>query len=783
MPLFRKKTAFSPEVVTYIRNHRVATTSRNLGNSWLMLHVKKYLDTKRTYLQALQLNVAQLDPAYEFSAIDASRNYDGVKDISAKLINVVWIYLMNQGGLAGFARYMKSLASEATTNISWDATHSFAEKGKTIINNQRIAAMKSLSVIVCNRNYIQSAIFTHSHRNVELEVQFEAFAKRLDILQIKRVDSYGRNLYGRNIIEKVGTDYTEKYGGMIKRIFPKSAHAQDVFHWLCRFHLGIVDGVRNPFHHEVVVALSIAWRESKTRTDIINNFEALYKKYQVKGSVWNTLAKDIFSRQMQRVHNGWMDKGGDSANTSRVENKFRHIERVQSTFTCSLQLFESLGLAKIDSMNRNNGMKLEDPLIKQTYGYSDIVYANQVQLLEKSIFHYKASEICVMPEDVDSGEEFGVVSQHTQRRNVPREEEDDPLVDEYDDEAVDYIPQAIANDYLDQCELESLGLDSSKRNEPEVFDSPVDNRYKPIEELIEKLLPENRLAERDNNAYQTPPLTPSMQWLNDRSKLAPEVFAVGEGMVYHLFMKLRRHGKWRSSGATNFRAAELTWKQEVDAYHARAPNEPRLPEYDHTALRNKCIEIEKNLPVYLSFWQGLHADGIEVHVNKEGEDCVVIDKVQYWLAQDLREEVMPTPANRKGKIDVCKRCNLRKTGGSGHGVRTCIDGVLVSTDKDIVRYPQPEDLFLSSDGCLNPERFRWLLSHSAHNSPNDSETRNFAIFAKHILTRDGAIDHVKLASLKINIADPEVMDKHHELLRGRKLRNERTLKKARFDLI
>jgi hypothetical protein len=309
-----------------------------------MLHVKAYLDCKALYLTSLTFDNIQYDPAFEFSKIDTSRAYDGVSDISAKSVSSIWTYLMRKGCLDGFARYMKSLISSETTNISWDATHSFAEKGKTVVNNQRIAAMKSLSIIVCNRNYIQSAIFTLSHRNVELQRQFEGFARRLELMNVSRVDGYRRRLVGKDIIAKVGTDYVEKYAGMIKQVFPKASHPQDVFHWLCRFHLAIRDSFRNPYHQEVVVGLSIAWRQSTTRVSIIANFEALYKKYQEKGGIWNALARAIFDRQLVRVSSGWMDKEGDTANTSRVENKFRHIETVQATFVCGLQLFESLML-------------------------------------------------------------------------------------------------------------------------------------------------------------------------------------------------------------------------------------------------------------------------------------------------------------------------------------------------------------------------------------------------------------------------------------------------------
>jgi len=668
-----------------------------------MLHVKRYLDYKRTYLETLGVQRTPLDSAYEFSTIDQKRGYEGAKTINAEMITTVWTYIMDNGGLEGFSQYMKSLATDKITNISWDATHSFAEKGKTTIANQKIATMKSLSVIVCNQNYIQSAIFTLSHRNVELSAQFEAFARHLDALKLARRDGYGRLLHGRHIVEKVGTDYTEKYGGMIKKVFPQCSQAQDVYHWLTRFYLGIQNGRINPYHAEVVASLSIAWRQSRTRDDIIGNFEALYTKYHHKGGIWNQLAKDIFDRQMQRVRAGWLDKDGDSANTSRVENKFRHIERVQATFSCSLQVFESLGLAKIDMMNRNNGRKRGDKLIIQTYCYSDVIYSNKIQCLEKRLFTYKSDDIATLPNIIDHQEEFGVVTQSGNQRQVCREEPDseDMIVEEYDDEAADYLPQAIANDFLEQCELESLGLDASKRNQPELDALPQDNRFVPITQLLANVMPTlpSNAPQLPLEPYRPPPQTRTMTWFERRCNLPAEYFLVGQGIVYHLFMKLGRLHKWRSAaGETNFNAAELTWKHEIDAHHAKNPEGDRLPEYDSNTLRTKCIKVEKMLPKYLMFWQELATEGVEIYVNKEEEDCDVQKKIRYWTEQDLRENVPLTSACRKGKTDTCKRCNLRKVAGSGHSPRTCIDGALILLDTDVVRFPQPTDLFITKDG-------------------------------------------------------------------------------------
>jgi len=244
--------------------------------------------------------------------------------------------------------------------------------------------------------------------------------------------------------------------------------------------------------------------------------------------------------------------------------------------------------------------------------------------------------------------------------------------------------------------------------------------------------------------------------------------------------KINFNEKWRSApNDTNFRAAELSWRKEIDAYHARFPDEQRLPLYDAATLRNKCLEIEKNLPKYLMFWEKLDAEGVETHENREGVECNVKKKIKYWKAQDLRESILLTPASSRGKIDICKRCNMQKVHGSGHGTRTCTDGVLISANNDIIRFPQHTDLFITREGLLDQDRFIWLLQHGENNPLHDTETMHFAILARNILNADGTLNHLRLAELKIGLASAEAKESHIVWRKAQTDRTERERKRAR----
>jgi hypothetical protein len=390
-----------------------------------------------------------------------------------------------------------------------------------------------------------------------------------------------------------------------------------------------------------------------------------------------------------------------------------------------------------------------------------------------------------MNEEIHSGEEFGVINQVVNQMGVSRDEEndDDFLDNELDDEVADYLPQAIANDYLEQCELESLGLDSSKRNDPETTAniSPIDSPPNTPPNSSSNINARPRSPSPPPSPLLTANKTPTAVWLQSRLNVPAECFVVGNGDKFHLFMKLRRKHKWRSkASATNFRAAELTWKQEIDMRAAQFPTEDPWPAYDWCTLRNKVLHIERMLPVYLEFWEGLSRDNIEVWVNSNGEECIVSKKIEYWRQQDLRDEISSTPASSKGKIDICKRCNMRKVTGSGHGTKTCTDGVLVSTSTEIVRYPQPSGLFISKEGRLNPAHLYHLLSISRSNPINDTETSNLSHFARHILLPNYTLDLVALANLQISIADQACIQEHISWQKSQKSRQERLQKKARI---
>lgn len=125
-----------------------------------------------------------------------------------------------------------------------------------------------------------------------------------------------------------------------------------------------------------------------------------------------------------------------------------------------------------------------------------------------------------------------------------------------------------------------------------------------------------------------------------------------------------------------------------------------------------------------------------------------------------REEIDETPANKRGKKDVCSRCNTEKTSGSGHPVKVCLDGVPIKTDTALVPYPQPVDLFVGQQGRLNMATFNMRM-HTLPDAPdNDTISRNFAIFANYIIGEENTINMHRLAFIGICMASEEDLTMH-----------------------
>jgi len=180
------------------------------------------------------------------------QGYRGLKKVPDSAVNSVWLYLISNYLIENANIYMRTIYSSDTSTLAFDATHRFAEKGKIInSNNQRISPMKSLLVVVDNRSYIVAHAFTTDQGNAQIKEVLEGIAKRMDIAKVCRTKADGTVLKGSELIERIGSDYVEKYQNMTRSVFKDSIHQQDRFHFQQLLHYAVCNSSANPQYKAV----------------------------------------------------------------------------------------------------------------------------------------------------------------------------------------------------------------------------------------------------------------------------------------------------------------------------------------------------------------------------------------------------------------------------------------------------------------------------------------------------------------------------------------------------
>jgi len=673
-----------------------------------------------------------------FSKIDDKLKWNGVDKISDDHVKLVWEYLLEDYMLEHFSAYMRSLYSDNVRTLAWDSQHPLAAKAKTVVAlNKRISIMKSISAIVDSNNYIASICMTVTHSNDEIKQQMEGLARRYNCSPMSRKDERGEVLRGAELVEVFGSDYVEKYSPMVLTIFRKARAFQDVFHWQQLLFDAILNGVKNPLHSQVRGKIAQAYKKSVSKEDLVTLMEGVYDYYANAGNVWNAAARDIFDRQLERVRKGYLESGQYSADTSRVENVFKYLNRIQNSFSCGLQTFVGLLLASVDQTNRNNALRLHDPFAMAVYGYQDFVWADGIQGIEAQCFPTEI--IPRMNSPMESGGQFGICHYRPERFSVNGLEEQS--LQRADQEDLDYQAIFNVNDWVREQRLIEEGINLDHLivgiNQPAAATTtvlPLVNTPPPIPIL-----------------QNTP--TPSENYLRTRAQINADIYHI-DGDEHFLFMNLRKLHKWYS-WKTRWVEASRIWNGIIRVMNRqRAEILGRFNERDAIILQKKCIDIEVNLPRYLERWRTMKANG-QLQVVIEDETIDVQKKINYWESQQLD---LPT-----SKSLICRRCGIDKkpaeinlAGESwrvSHPERVCSDQAPVKLGNK-APFPMPDGLFLGPDGCLDLVRFNELVlvSRTRHMS-DDALLSNFALFAIHMLNNDDQLDYHKLEVLGVKVMD------------------------------
>jgi hypothetical protein len=629
-PLCSHKTAYSSELVNYVRKERLSTTTAGaLAMKVSHYHMERYLHHKSTYQSTLDAEENRQE-SDRFGDINDLQGYKGLKNVPISVVQDIWNWLINNYLNKDAAIHTRSLYSNTTATLAFDATHRFGEKGKVVnSSNQRISPMKSLLVVVDNAGFVVSHALTTDKGNEQIKETLEGIAHRLNCAKVQRTLPDGTIPKGKDVIEVIGSDYAEKYEQMTASVFPKSRHQQDNFHFQQLLHYAVLNTQGNTQYKAVCQSIAIAIQSANSRAAMELNLEEVYGKYKQIRGTWSLLARQIFDTQILRIRKGYMDgymgELDNRADTSRCELIFKILAPLMYGFDCGLNTWNTLITLKIQQININKAIKNEDPFMISTHGYPDPLYCNQIALQEKRLF--PSCCIPVMQESVRSLEEFGVRESTAAKRKFgpPPARNDFDNLEQAAEPETEIAPAGIAQkyDYVQQVALLDMNLNPELRFVAE--QSPTESK--------EISLP----------APNTPPATPfefvdrphvpntltptrSATILAEMSGLDIENFTL-DGDSYHLFMKMRLHNAWTIK-VTSWQEAQQLWAKEVWKLN-------RIPDNVSNGI---CGALTGYRISELLSWtvQDLFEDGIirdtvtvkaEFMKNKKGSRTVVLHRI------------------------------------------------------------------------------------------------------------------------------------------------------------
>jgi len=185
-------------------------------------------------------------------------------------------------------------------------------------------------------------------------------------------------------------------------------------------------------------------------------------------------------------------------------------------------------------------------------------------------------------------------------------------------------------------------------------------------------------------------------------------------------------------------------------------------------LKQKCSEIESELPKYLEHWLDEEAKGVEFGYDKDGNEYLVKDKIAYWKHHDLIAPESRLKQNR----DHCKRCNTSRNKVDQHPKTSCLDGVMVS--RLDIPYPQPERLFLNPKGYLDQRRFNELSADLGELPPQSLSMHNFHKLRAMLWNRSkNDVCQHKLDKYSIVLAADEDRAKYESWITNRKNKKQK----------
>ncbi|KAA1471880.1 hypothetical protein DENSPDRAFT_859196 [Dentipellis sp. KUC8613] len=475
----------------------------------------------------------------------------------------------------------------------------------------------------------------------------------------------------------------------IQDIFPKIRVLLDVWHFMTRYTVCIMNGTKNPFH--TAVAQDIVNAIIKTRADKYNKteyrsqeeqerrLEAAYEKYVEKGGVWTAAAEGAHRQQLNHVRKGCLARPREdiSSDGSRIEGTHKGWNSLQRAHSSGIEVLLALGSDFVLRRNVRTGLSQNEPssFLLSTHGSHHIGLVNAVAHLWNKML---AETMRTPPAGfsplpvlhiVDSGESFGLVASKSADSYYQLTD----VKDEAEQELVD-----ISN--LSEAErehvLESINTDRS------MF-------YRPLSTGATLTLPAPIASQTlpGTMTPRVPGLSPSARLFALSTGISTRSLTIDGNEEYKLFMKLRKACQWVSHAMSPQR-----WAIATQEYNAKLKAElgNSATEKVPRALMEKLNKIEKEV---------LRRTANNDYVSKSS------GTETFW--REHCEAVMLLFANTGSKKHVAHMCGRCKaimwpypSGCDGNHPRGyCSDGVAQTHRAGDIfpPWPQPAGVFSGGD--------------------------------------------------------------------------------------
>ncbi|GBE81445.1 hypothetical protein SCP_0311740 [Sparassis crispa] len=420
IPICLRRCAITRDLFDLVVELRPSTTAAGLAENIKQLHLLEYHKQRLSYLQSFKMRQEikqSLVPAELLRSFSKPNSAGGYSDqsITDDLVTDVYNKFSEKTRQTESEYYLRTLSA---TCVSLDNTFRTASKAKvTDGKKNKTKSFKGGILTVMNeRNEIISWRFCQTQQGLEIEEVLGGLKERLGLL-------------GDPDPSMAVVDNCCHVVKFIKRPFPDIHVVLDVWHFVKRYLICILNGTKNPLYS--AIASDIVDAVLKTRADKHNlavywsqleqekRLVDAYEKWFKRGGVWSVAAQKAHEEQLGHVQKGCLSRTRQDvpSDGSRIEGSHKGWNGLQRSHASGIEVLSALCHDFVLRRNIRIGSVLEQcsTFLTSTHGSHHIRLVDAVAKLWNALLQVpdncsKGLRILPELEVISSNEKFGLVS-------------------------------------------------------------------------------------------------------------------------------------------------------------------------------------------------------------------------------------------------------------------------------------------------------------------------------------------------------------------------------------